>query len=195
MRGRLPGCRARPLSGRRRLIPHSRRRASALHQGDVLRQHVWSPRWNGQATGPYALPCMRAWRPARPPCWRRPVAVPPPAPPLLRSSPNTLAHRRARPVIGVARRRIQAGGLRSRGCCSRPLSLSRPRAWTSLARSTVYGTGAAKSRGPRSRGRGAALALRSRVIAGQSGLLPVHGPCWLGRNRAEGVAVWPHGDG
>jgi len=77
-RGRLPGCRARPLSGRRRLIPHSRRRASALHQGDVLRQHVWSPRWNGQATGPYALPCTRAWRPARSPCWRRPVAGPPP---------------------------------------------------------------------------------------------------------------------
>lgn len=50
-RGRLPGCRARPLSGRRRLVPHSRRRASALHQGDVLRQHVWSPRWNGLATG------------------------------------------------------------------------------------------------------------------------------------------------
>lgn len=32
---------------------------------------------------------------------------PPYRPPLLRSSPNTLAHRRAQPVIGVAGRRIQ----------------------------------------------------------------------------------------
>jgi hypothetical protein len=161
-RGRLPGCRARPLSGRRRLIPHSRRRARVTSRRCAAAARVVTTleRAGNRAIraalhaglAPRAFAVLET-------AGRRTT---PPAPPLLRSSPNTLAHRRARPVIGVARRRTQAVGLRSRGRSSRPLSLSRPRAWTSLARSRAYGTGAAKSRGPRSRGRGAALALRGR---------------------------------
>lgn len=163
-RGRLPGCRARPLSGRRRLIPHPRRRASALHQGDVLRQHVWFTtleRAGNRAirAALYAGLAPRAFAVLET-AGRRTT----PAPPLLRSSPKYSGS----PTGPASDRRGQTSDPGGRAAVarvlqpSRPLSSPRPRAWTSLARSSVCGTGAAKSRGPRSRGRGAALALRSR---------------------------------
>ena len=181
MRGRLPGAQHALLSGCTRLIPHSQRRASALHQADALA----------------AVPCGHRVGAGRRPTNTRCLARGLGGPRVRRAGDD---RPRYRPPLqpgmpwlndGPARDRRgrtpnpRTGGLFGRAGAAAVCCRGRGR-WTSSARSGVYGTGAAKSPGTR----GAAWVAQQRWHLAAGGdrqaewaHLRVGAALWLGRNR------------
>jgi len=190
VRGRLPGCRARPVirphapdpaftaAGRPRHIREMRSRRYRVvtrleRAGNRLIRAGWAP-------------CVRPAGDDRPPY----------RPPLLRSSPDTLAHRRAQPVIGVAGCRTQG-----REACSVARALQ-PSVVVVEDVDLIGEERSLRDRvpqslpGPRSPwSRSSAGTPQSERVPRQMNLSLRKGRAGSVETGAEVVAVWPHDDG